>query len=92
MEKQKYFIQSVSVSTGQVFIDSFTGLTFGIRQINYDRLASGSVTFPNSASIDINNISPGQKWTFKYKDSEYELTLLELNYLYDSFKVQILEK
>lgn len=92
MEKQKYSIQSPSISTGQVFIDSFTGLTFGIRQINYDRLAFGSITFPNASSVEIANVSPGQKWTFNFDNSEFEVTLLELNYLYDSYKVQLVEK
>jgi hypothetical protein len=92
METQKYFIQSGSISTGQVFIDSLTGLTFGIRQINYDRQASGSIAVPNSPSIDIDNVSPGQKWTFKFNGKEFELILLELNYLYDSYKVQLAEK
>ncbi|MHC1703696.1 MAG: hypothetical protein AB9846_07290 [Tenuifilaceae bacterium] len=92
MEKQKYFIQSPSIGTGQVFIDPFTGVTFGIRQINYDNFASGSITFPSSTSEEINNISPGQKWTFQFNNIDFELVLLELNYLYDSYKVQITEK
>lgn len=92
MESQKYFIQSAPIGTGQVFIDSLTSLTFGIRNISYDRLASGSVTFPNEVSQDINNISPGQKWNFSLNGKEYELILLELNYLHDTYKVQLSEK
>lgn len=92
MESQKYFVQSASISTGQVFIDSLTGLTFGIRQITYDRQSFGSITLPNSASQEITNVSPGQKWGFSFKGKDYELVLLELNYLYDSYKVQLSEK
>lgn len=92
MEKQKYFVQSSSIAIGRVYIDSLTGLTFGIRQMTYDRLAFGSITFPNSQTIEINNVSPGQKWLFKFNGAEFELTLLELNYLYDTFRVQIEEK
>lgn len=92
MEKQKYFLQSESIKTGQLFIDPLTGLTFGIRQMNYDRVAFGSITFPKVPSVDINNVSPGQNWNFKFNNTEYEVTLLELNYLYDTFKVQISEK
>lgn len=92
MESQKYFLQSASISTGQVFIDSLTGLTFGIRNISYDRQAFGSITLPNAVSQDINNVSPGQKWNFSFKGKDYELILLELNYLHDSYRVQLSEK
>ncbi|HCT29449.1 MAG TPA: hypothetical protein DIW31_01655 [Bacteroidales bacterium] len=92
MEYQKYFLQSEPINTGQVFIDSFTGLTFGIRQITYDRQAFGSITLPSSTSQEINNVSPGQKWVFNFQGKEFELVLLELNYLYDSYKVQLSEK
>jgi hypothetical protein len=92
METQKYFIQSAPIGTGQVFIDSLTGLTFGIRNITYDRQAFGSITIPNSSSVDVNNVSPGQKWIFKLNGKEYEFILLELNYLYDTYKVQLAEK
>ncbi|RPH31780.1 MAG: hypothetical protein EHM93_12175 [Bacteroidales bacterium] len=92
MEFQKYFVQSAPISTGQVFIDSLTGLTFGIRNITYDRLAFGSLTLPNAASQEIINVNPGQKWNFSFEGKEYELILLELNYLYDSYKVQLSEK
>jgi len=91
MDTEKYFIQSASISTGQVFIDTLTGLTFGIRSITYDRLAFGSITIPNSPSVEISNVSPGQKWNFKINGKEYELILLELNYLYDTYKVQLAE-
>ncbi len=92
MESQKYFIQSGSISSGKVFIDPLTELTFGIRHISFDRLASGNVTFPNAVSQDINNVSPGQKWNFIFKGKDYELILLELNYLNDNYKVQLSEK
>jgi len=92
MDDQKYFIQSNPIGTGQVFIDSFTGVTFGIRNITYDRLAMGSITLPKAASVDINNVSPGQKWTFTFDGKEFELILLELNYLQDTYKVQLAEK
>lgn len=92
METQKYFLQSPPISTGQVFIDSYTGLTFGIRNITYDRQAFGSITLPNAASQEVNNVNPGQKWVFSFKGKEFELILLELNYLYDSYRVQISEK
>jgi hypothetical protein len=92
METQKYLIQSPSISSGQVFIDPLTGLTFGIRNISYDRQAFGNITLPNSKSQELSNVSPGQKWNFNFNDKEYELILLELNYLYDSFKVQLTEK
>ena len=92
MDDQKYFIQSNSIGTGQVFIDSVTGLTFGIRHISYDRLASGSITLPKALSVDVNNVSPGQKWAFTFEGKEFELILLELNYLQDTYKVQLAEK
>lgn len=92
MESQKYFVQSAPISTGQVFIDSYTGLTFGIRNITYDRQAFGSITLPKSASQEVNNVNPGQKWVFNFQGKEFELILLELNYLYDSYRVQISEK
>ena len=92
MESQKYFLQSASISTGQVFIDSLTGLTFGIRYITYDRQSFGSITLPNAASQEINNVSPGQKWNFNFNGKDYELILLELNYLHDNYKVQLSEK
>lgn len=92
MDTQKYLIQSSLIGSGQVFIDSFTGLTFSIRHITYDRQASGSITFPNAGSQEISNISPGQKWSFSFMAKEYELILLELNYLNDSYKVQLSEK
>jgi hypothetical protein len=91
METQKYFLQSDSISTGKVFIDPLTGLTFGIRHITFDRQAFGNITMPNATSQEISNISPGQKWNFSFKGKEYELILLELNYLYDTYKVQITE-
>lgn len=92
METQKYFLQSNSISSGQVFIDPFTGITFGIRHITYDRLAFGSITLPGSQQMEISNVSPGQKWSYTFNGRSFDLTLLELNYLYDSFKVQIAEK
>lgn len=92
METQKYLLQSSSINTGKVFIDQLTGLTFGIRHISYDRQAFGSITIPGEPSQEVSNISPGQKWFFSFKGKEYELILLELNYLYDSYKVQISEK
>lgn len=92
MESQKYFLQSAPISTGQVFIDSLTGLTFGIRHITYDRQSFGSITLPNAASQEITNVSPGQKWSFSFNGIEYELILLELNYLHDYYKVQLTEK
>lgn len=92
MESQKYFIQSGSIGSGKVFIDPLTELTFGIRHINFERLASGSVTFPNAVLQDLNNIGPGQKWSFNFNGKDYELILLELNYLDDSYKVQLSEK
>lgn len=91
METQKYFLQSASISTGKVFIDPLTGLTFGIRHITFDRQAFGNITLPNATSQEISNTSPGQKWNFSFKGKEYEFILLELNYLYDSYKVQITE-
>jgi len=92
METQKYFLQSNSISSGQVFIDPFTGITFGIRHITYDRLAFGSITLPGSQQMEISNVSPGQVWSYSFNGKSFELTLIELNYLYDSFKVQIVEK
>mgnify|MGYP001266344275 CR=1 FL=1 len=92
METGKYFIQSNSISSGQVFIDSLTGITFGIRHINYERLATGSITLPNSQPLEFNEIQPGHKWNFTFNNRNFELTLIELNYLYDSFKVQLVEK
>ena len=92
MESQKYFIQSDSIGSGKVFIDPLTELTFGIRHISFDRLASGSVTFPSAASQDINNVCPGQKWIFSFKGKQFELILLELNYLHDTYRVQLSEK
>ncbi len=92
METQKYSLQSSAIGTGQVFIDTLTGLTFGIRHITYDRQASGSITFPNSSSQEISNVSPGQKWSFNFGGKDYEVVLLELNYLNDNYKVQIAEK
>ncbi len=91
MESEKYFVQSASINTGQVFIDSYTGLTFGIRHITYDRQAFGSITLPKAESQEISNISPGQKWLFTFQGKNFELILLELNYLYDSFKIQLSE-
>jgi len=92
MEKQKYFVKSNLIRTGQVFIDSHTGITFGIRQINYDLLSSGSISVPNAKAIDFDNASPGHKWNFTVNQIDYELTLLELNYLQDNYKVQVAEK
>jgi len=92
MEGQKYSLQSGSIGTGQVFIDPLTGLTLGIRHITYDRQASGSITLPEAASQEISNVSPGQKWSFNFNGKNYEVILLELNYLDDSYKVQINEK
>jgi hypothetical protein len=91
METQKYFLQSGLIGTGKVFIDPLTGLTFGIRSISFDRQAFGSITLPNGASQEISNVSPGQKWNFNFKSKEYELILLELNYLNDNYKVQLSE-
>ncbi len=92
MEVQKYFIQSAPISTGQLFIDPLTGVTFGIRHITYDRQSFGSLTLPNAASQEINNVSPGQKWNFTFNGKNYEIILLELNYLDDTYKVQLSEK
>jgi hypothetical protein len=92
MGNEKYFLQSDSIGTGKVFIDPLTGLTIGIRSISYDRYASGSITLPNNSSVEINNVSPGQKWDFAFNGKNFEFILLELNYLYDNYKVQITEK
>lgn len=92
METKKYAIESPSLSTGQVFIDPFTGVAFGVRQINYDRQAMGNITYPDNTTEELVNINPGQKWSFRHKHGEYELILLELNYLYDTFKVKLIEK
>jgi hypothetical protein len=92
METQKYFLQSNPISSGKVFIDPLTELTFGIRHISFDRQGFGSITVPNESTQEISNISPGHKWNFAFKGKEYELILLELNYLNDTFKVQISEK
>ncbi len=92
MDSEKYFVLSPDIKAGQVFIDSFTGLTFGIRHITFDRLAYGSITFPKAESQEINNVSPGHKWQFTFNSKAFELTLLELNYLNDTFRIQILEK
>ena len=92
MEAKKYFIESPALSTGKVFIDPVTGVSFGIRQISYERQATGSITYPDNSSEELSNVSPGQKWSFRFKNAEYELILFELNYLYDTFKVQISEK
>jgi len=92
METQKYFVESQPLSTGQVFIDPLTGVTFGIRQINYDRQAIGSITYPDGITSEIDIANPGQKWSFRYKNREYDIILFELNYLYDTFKVQVREK
>jgi len=92
MDSKKYSKQSEAIGTGQVFIDSFTGLTFGIRHITYDKFASGSITVPNGSTAEITNASPGQKWSFIHNGKEFELILLELNYLYDSYRVQLTEK
>lgn len=92
MEVQKYSLQSDSLGTGQVFIDPLTGLTFGVRQITYDRQAFGSITLPDAPSQEISNASPGQKWNFTFGGKDYEVVLLELNYLNDSYKAQINEK
>ena len=92
METKKYLIESKALSTGQVFIDPTTGITFGVRQISYERQATGTITYPDNSTEELVNVSPGQKWSFRFKMAEYELTLLELNYLYDTFKVQVKEK
>ena len=92
MGNEKYFLQSPAVGTGKVFIDPLTGLTFGIRNISYDRLAAGNITFPNGSSEELNNVNPGQKWNFTFNGKNFELVVIELNYLYDSYKVQISEK
>jgi hypothetical protein len=92
MGNDKYLLQSDSIGTGKIFIDPLTGLTLGIRSISYDRLAAGSITFPNSPSEELNNVGPGQKWNFTFNGKNFELVILELNYLYDSYKVQIAEK
>ena len=92
METKKYSLQSALIGTGKVFIDPLTGLTFGIRQITFDRQAFGSITFPNTSSEEISNVSPGQKWNFSFNGKDYEVILLELNYLNDTFKAQITER
>ncbi len=92
MNTQKYFKQSESIKTGQVYIDLHTGLTFGVRYISYDRLASGSITKPNSTSDEVLNASPGQKWNFVFNGKDFEILLLELNYLDDTYKVQVTER
>jgi hypothetical protein len=36
-------------------------------------------------------VNPGQRWKFRFRDAEYEVVLLELNYLNDTFRVRINE-
>jgi len=91
METQKYIIESPALSTGQVFIDPLTGLTFGVRQISYERQATGSIALPDNATLALSNVNPGQRWKFRFRDAEYEVVLLELNYLNDTFRVRINE-
>lgn len=89
--KNTYTYQSTPISKGNAFIDKKTGATIGLNIISSNRTASGILNLPNQKEIAINNVIAGKKWSFKYENISYEVTIQEINYITDKYRIMIKE-
>lgn len=89
--KNTYTFQSNPISKGNAFIDKKTGATIGLNIITSNSSANGILNLPNQKEMVINNVIAGKKWSFKYENTSYEITIQEINYITDKYKIIIKE-
>ena len=89
---KKYFIQSDVLITEEAFFDKKIGLTIGVTEISLENTASGIISFPNKENKTFENKPIGYKWSFKNKDSNYEVILSNLYFIGKKYRILIREK
>jgi len=83
------FFKSNSTSRGHSIIDARTNATIGLNEITVNRTASGVLNLPNQERIKITNVIAGDKWRFVHNRQNFELTIVELNFMSDTYKILI---
>ncbi|WP_353778010.1 hypothetical protein [Winogradskyella sp. 3972H.M.0a.05] len=87
--KLKYYTQSNLLSIGQAFLDTETGASIGLNDMNVNRTASGIINIPGKENIEFKAAKPGTQWSFKQNGFKYSLILLELNYVGSKYRVAV---
>jgi len=82
-------LQNFSSRIGSAFIDDATGLIFTVKKTTPDMMAQVAVKFPDKDIPVEATISPGQQWSFKFKDKLYLLTVTDISFLNDSVGFRI---
>ena len=87
--KLRYYTQSNLLSVGQAFLDTETGASIGLNDMNVDRTASGIINIPGKENIEFKTAKPGTQWNFEQNGFKYSLILLELNYVGSKYRVAV---
>lgn len=88
----KYIIESDLIDIGHAFVDNLTGTSIGINSISIDRDASGVINLPNRPEIKFSKILAGQRWQFTFEKRNFEIIILELNWVGNKYRVKIIER
>jgi hypothetical protein len=89
ISQEKYIFESKSTSKGNSVIDARTNATIGLNEITVNRTASGVLNLPNQKSKRIANVIAGEKWDFEHNGQKFELTIMEINFMHDTYKILI---
>lgn len=89
INQENYIFESNSTSKGHSVIDVRTNATIGLNEINVNRTASGVLNLPNQERKKISDVIAGDKWSFVHNGQKFELTIVEINFMRDTYKILI---
>jgi hypothetical protein len=87
----KYNFESSLITRGNAFVDELTRATLGINKITLDREASGIINLPGKSEEKFLNKIAGNKWSFYFQNRKFELTITEINWAGDKYRVKVSE-
>ena len=87
--QENYIFESYSTPKGHSVIDVRTNATIGLNEINPNRTASGVLNLPNQERKKITDVIAGDKWSFVHNRQKFELTIVEINFMRDTYKILI---
>ena len=89
INQENYIFESSSTSKGHSVIDVRTNATIGLNEISANRTASGVLNLPNQERKKITDVIAGDKWSFAHNGQKFELTIVEINFMRDTYKILI---
>ena len=90
-KQQEDYFYTKDLSKGEAFVDLRTGATIGVSDIGSNYEAKGIISLPGRKAEDIDGVKPGKSWDFEKSDIKYKLTVTKVNWLNNSFQVQVKE-